>query len=776
MTGPPGPSVGSLDGSTADEHGDPDRVGRYRIVERVGEGGMGVVYRAYDPELDRDVAVKLLRATSGLDSTQARLLREARLMARLDHPHVVAVHDGGEHEGRVFVAMELVVGQTLRAWLAPERGWRAVLHAFVAAGTGLAAAHELGIVHRDFKPDNVLVDERGRVRVTDFGVALAGSGAVAALVIPGDRSSTVDLGGSATASARVGTPAYMAPEQLEGGAITAATDQFAFCVALWEGLYGERPAADASAAAPPGRRAGPRRLQRALCRGLRSAADERWPSMKALLDELEAIRSVPRRRWVLVVGALGTAAAGGALATAARDASSCERSADGIDDVWHEGRREALSTAFAATALPYADDTARRVGERLDRYAAQWGELRVELCEGHHRGERSDALLDLAMACLDDRRAELEGTLAALGEASDTMVTHAVEVVAGLPALDPCVDATRLHAGPQPPEPELADAVRAGRAALALASARLRAGHFDRAIEQARAVVEGDAAAAHPPLQAEAALVLGRAQSRSAAPEAAPATLEQAHRVATTARHDVVAAEAATALVYVLASRLHRFDDAEPWVGQAQAWLDRLDAAPSLRASLLGHRGLLALERGDVEAGRDLLRAAIEIQQTEDELEPITLASKHNNLGLALERLGDHAGSVQAHTAAPPQGGVHRRARGRGGRVRGGRRGHPVPRRDRRAAAGPSNPCSGARPRDPRARLLAGPRRSRGRPGSGRGPAPFRGLRRCLQGTDVADCSGGGGDDECPWTNDGECDEPEGTGICDEGTDVYDCA
>ena len=220
-------------------------LGRYVILERLGEGGMGVVYSTYDPELNRRVALKLVRRVPGRGSTeQARLLREGQALARLSHPNVVAVYDVGVHDDRVFVAMELVEGETLRAWVArASRTWREILGVFVQAGRGLAAAHAAGIIHRDFKPDNVLVGADGRVRVADFGLAHEeGAPLVATGVVGGEVSSEGASSMSLTArGSLVGTPRYMSPEQIGRESLDARTDQFAFCASLWEALHGSPP-------------------------------------------------------------------------------------------------------------------------------------------------------------------------------------------------------------------------------------------------------------------------------------------------------------------------------------------------------------------------------------------------------------------------------------------------------------------------------------------------------------------------------------------------------
>src|SRR5262249_21319049 len=247
------------------------RVGRLVVDAFLGAGGMGVVYRAVDPRLDRPVALKLLRSELSGDEARARLLREAQAMARLSHPNVIVVYEVGTFGGQTFVAMELVTGQTLRDWLrAAKRPWRAVLDRFVQAGRGLAAAHAAGIVHRDFKPANVLLAADARVRVLDFGLARAGAEAPA-LDASSPSPTPSSLAGEITASgALVGTPAYMAPEQRGGRRADERSDQYSFCVSLHEGLYGERPGN-----APPPTGDAPAWLRRAIARGLAREPSDR---------------------------------------------------------------------------------------------------------------------------------------------------------------------------------------------------------------------------------------------------------------------------------------------------------------------------------------------------------------------------------------------------------------------------------------------------------------------------------------------------------------------
>ena len=360
-------------------------VGRYRILERLGHGGMGVVYRAIDPELDREVALKLVRAsgTTALDELTERLRRESRMQARSKHPGVISVHDIGRDGDRVYVAMELARGGTLRAWLAREaRPWRAIVDVFRRAGEGLAAAHAAGLVHRDFKPDNVLVEEDGervaRVLVTDFGVARA--------VEAAEQGSTGEAAKMqmTAAGALVGTPAYMAPEQLDAAPVDLRTDVFTFAVGLWEALYGQRPyvgrtivelvlAMAAPLADPPRREGTPRWLIRALRRALSIDPAKRYASMAELLHALDW-RMYRRRRW-LVAG--GTLVAGAAVAFARMGAPAPASPCDVQPAAYAELR---AATARLAVAGPDVRALRAELLPALGHYLDDATRLRVETC------------------------------------------------------------------------------------------------------------------------------------------------------------------------------------------------------------------------------------------------------------------------------------------------------------------------------------------------------------------------------------------------------------
>ncbi|HEY0134755.1 MAG TPA: serine/threonine-protein kinase, partial [Nannocystis sp.] len=441
-----------------EDAGQPFRIGPYTVLRRIGRGAMGVVYSAYDEQLDRKIALKHLRGAPHEPGTlgQSRLLREAQALARVSHPNVVQVYEVGAHEREVYIAMEFVRGRTLREWVRGEvRAWREILTVYIQAGRGLAAAHAAGLVHRDFKPDNVMLGDDGRVRVMDFGLARALDEPGAALQAPSPHSSQ-DLSLSLTAAGRiVGTPAYMAPEQHIGGVTDARTDQFAFCVALYEGLYGQRPFAGDDLRAlsasvthgrlrEPSRRLVPRWLRRIVLRGLAVDPARRWPSMQALLVEVERGQARARRELVAAtlagLGVLALGAWGWHEHTRAREAETCAAAGASIDEVWHDAARERVRGAFAATGVGHAVTTAEKVLPWIDRQATAWADARAAVCMEATRDIGDPALRDRSTWCLDERRMAIESLVAELSRPDVAMVQRAVAVAAALEPVSQCRD------------------------------------------------------------------------------------------------------------------------------------------------------------------------------------------------------------------------------------------------------------------------------------------------------------------------------------------------
>jgi tetratricopeptide (TPR) repeat protein len=413
-------------------------VGRYVLLDRLGEGGSGVVYRAYDPELQREVAVKLV-APSVDPSHNARLLDEARTMARLAHPNVVRVYDAGTIGDSVFLAMELMSGGTLRDWQRVRRPWSAVLDRYLQAGRGLEAAHERGLVHRDFKPSNVMLSEDGRACVGDFGLASV-------------DMTTLSDGDDVGRQPRIaGTPLYMSPEAHRGETLDGRSDQYSFCVALFEALYGYVPYAGASVGAverakmqgdiATGSRRGPRALYRALAQGLRPDPAARFGSMSQLLHALHAVER--RRRSIATVVAVSAAALAGALAygLAVGDREpDCDGAASQIEAVWNADAALALQERAATLELAAARDVVRRASERLDAYARAWSEASLGTCRAMHAGGLTDDAHVRRIACLEQGSAAL-GSLAHELETLDAEILPTVsDAAASLPPVDRCND------------------------------------------------------------------------------------------------------------------------------------------------------------------------------------------------------------------------------------------------------------------------------------------------------------------------------------------------
>jgi serine/threonine protein kinase len=324
-----------------------DRIGRYIVLGRLGQGGMGVVLSAYDPQLDRKVAIKVLRTGTGVAAGEgrARMIREAKAIAQLSHPNVVAVYDVGTADpGDVYIAMEFVEGDTLTAWQRRfDRPWREVLDVFLQAGRGLSAAHGAGLLHRDFKPDNVLVGADGRVRVGDFGLARTMVGPDDGRVEPPVVAAA--LQGSLTATgAIVGTPRYMAPETFRGKDSDARSDQFSYCTALYEALFGRHPLEDGTAIAmvergvaampPPEGHKVPASIVRAVLRGLEDVPAKRFPSMGTLIAELTPPPSrAPRRVVMWLAAGLVLVGAATAVALSWGDGEQPKREKDLVEQI-----------------------------------------------------------------------------------------------------------------------------------------------------------------------------------------------------------------------------------------------------------------------------------------------------------------------------------------------------------------------------------------------------------------------------------------------------------
>lgn len=600
------------------------RLGRYALLDRIGAGAMGVVFAAYDPVLDRKVALKLVRP--GMTEEHARrMVREARLMARVTHPNVVAVYDAGEVDGQVFIAMAHVAGATLREWLAAApRSVRAITDAFAAAGRGLAAAHEAGIVHRDFKPDNVLCADDGRVLVTDFGLARAELAEPAS--VQDEAEPVPPAAPDARASALVGTPAYMAPEQRRGEQADAGADVYAFCVSLWQALFGAYPY--------DGSRPGvPAKLVRALKRGLEPDRARR-ASLSAVLRALE-----PKAlRLPLVAGAIALALSLTLLAIRP-STPPCSPPDDLLVGVWDPPTRSAVERGLSGAASPYARTVAASVLRLLDTYVERWKASHVAACSATRvDGRQSETVLDRRMGCLDGRRRQLRALVGALLDPTPDGVEQAVAAASRLPDVGHCDELAYVSADVPPPPAPLASLVASQRELLDRARAALETGIPIGALVVGSGVAATAGAIGYAPLIAESRLLLARART-SDDPKAAVVELHRAGAAADASGHAVLAAAIRLELVRVLATNLGETDAATVWADYCAASLERIGSPAGLVAELDFARANILFKQGRREealAAHRAVRAYFERTDPGGLME----ATVDNQIGIDLAELG----------------------------------------------------------------------------------------------------------------------------------------
>jgi tetratricopeptide (TPR) repeat protein len=609
-------------------------VGRYQLLHHVASGGMGSVYAAYDPELDRRVALKLLHRSSGSrDEWELRLLREAKAMARLAHPNVVTVHDVGTYEGRVFLAMEFIEGGSLKQWLkAGRRSWQEIRGVFVEAARGLAAAHQVGLVHRDFKPDNVLLGAAGQVKVADFGLARGVGDSTGAPPMkpppappssPSSPWSTDSLDATLTADGVVmGTTSYMAPEQILSQPADGRTDQFAFGVSLYEALYGVRPFPDKN---PLGRldaierrllsdphpdHGAPEWLGQVVRRMLRPLPSDRYGSMDEVLSELQRDQ---RRKKLGPRAAVGLGAvallAVAVPAVALRNQSLCRGADKQLEGAWDDGARAKVRVAFGAD-----EETFQRTAAVLDRYARDWAAAREEACAATRiRRDQTEAVLALRTGCLDLRLKELHHLVALLGTADAALAGQAVDAALGLSSVRSCGDTAALTSAVPPPEdPTLRAAVEQRFGQLAEGTALRLAGRYREALGQAETVAGSAEAQKHAPLLAEARYLEGVVQERMGRSAETESALVAAMAAADAGRVDVLRARAASLLVFEAALG-SRFQEGRRWAALAAAALKRTGGSPQYEAELSSNLGNLARGEGKLEEARDAFARAVKL-------------------------------------------------------------------------------------------------------------------------------------------------------------------
>jgi tetratricopeptide (TPR) repeat protein len=578
------------------KHGARDAGERYMLLSTLGAGAMGVVQAAFDRQLDRKVALKFLATAPGEDAAraQARLQREAQALAKLAHPNVVTVHDVGVLEGEVYVAMELVSGGTLRDWLAARpRTTREVVAVMRQAGEGLAAAHAAGMIHRDFKPDNVLIGEDGRARVTDFGLARSSWDGDDASVEHADAHWMATL---TQTGVRAGTPAYMAPEQKAGEAPSVRSDVYSYCVTVHEAVTGVRPGT------PGGRRA-PAWLERVVARGLSARPQDRWPTMRALLDAIDRGPPITPGRIAVAAGGVVLAAVTAILlrdrAVAAR-APVCPEPVGAFAGVWDEAQRGVVERAFQGAghegSFPF-------VARALDAYADAWKHAEVDTCaETRIRGAQSERLLDLRMACLDDRRRSLGRAVSLLAKADADVATRGVEIASTIPGVEACVRARSLEEV-SAPSPAQARVVADAKAALDDARALFYAGKLTEAQARLEPAIADVTRADYAPLLGQ--LLYWRANVERDQGRSECTTTLVAAAVKAIEGHD----DAALAQIWTLyGMQIYlQSQEARGWIEQAGAAIQRLGGDDQLEGERLLALGIVTSPRSAQTA--TLLRA-----------------------------------------------------------------------------------------------------------------------------------------------------------------------
>ncbi len=651
---PLGPTIGSEPSHSGLQERLPRgaQVERYIIVDTLGEGGMGIVYAAYDSKLDRRVALKAMHATGdpARESVgRGRLVREARAMARLSHPNVVTVYDVvAIGEDQLLVAMELVEGRTLRAWLAERlRTWREVVSVFVQAGRGLAAAHDAELVHRDFKLDNVLVGNDGRARVGDFGLARSRSPEEGA----GPASNASPMASSVTqAGAVLGTPQYMAPDQLEGAPSDVRSDQFSFCAALYEGLYGVAPFEGTSIASlssaireqrlrpPPQGSAVPGWLRAVVLRGLRARPGERFPTMHEVLAALQADPTRTRARWAAagLVVAVATVASVALVQHRRAAARACVAEEHRVDGVWNGAARDAIRASFLSTGRPYAQATFDRVARALDAYAAAWSHQAGTACEQARTASPGDDRVAWHADCLESRLGDERAFVTVLQRADGESVDRAVQAVHALPSVASCA-AFDPRVRPWPTDRAVRALVRALSGPVSEASVLDTAGRFTEAAALAARNEAEAERIGFMPLEAETLQALAATQEHTGDLEAAKGTYLRATLAAEASDTATVAARAWTDIGR-LESDAADYPRADESFAHAGAWAGRA-GDDEIRARLFLAQGARFSDEGRYDEARQLHEAALAIyQRTGSE----AVANALNELGIDADRSGHY--------------------------------------------------------------------------------------------------------------------------------------
>lgn len=601
----------------------PSQVGRFELRTWLGNGGMGDVFVAYDPDLQREVALKLLRSD---DAAIERVLHEARAMARVVHPNVVAVYEAGSDGERPFIAMELVRGVSALVWQNEAQSYQRIIEMYLQFGRGLAAAHQAGIVHCDFKPHNALVTDDGVGKVSDFGLASAHD---------------------APTTTRQGTQAYMAPEQLAGAAATPASDQYAFAVSLWEALWQQRPQRDAAGALPhPSTNSVPEAVYRVVARALEPTPAQRYPGMAALLLALEHAAAAPQRQRrrrqiasVVAVAALATGGAGYALHRSADAPPPCRDAAAKLAGTWDEATRTALRTSVMQSPLSNRSEIADRLVAAFDGYSSAWTALRTQTCEAtrvHH--VQSTALLDRKIECLDghllDVRALAQIFIAGRNYSANdqqfvALLNRSIEASQKLPPLAQCETATT--------DKTPAALSTVDRERIANIRALATAGLFEPAKTQSAAAL----ATPHDAMvRAELQFVHAEASEQLGQFADVATEYQAAAREAARVGADELRSRIWLAYAYFIGHTQAKPSEGLQLLTVADEAILRAQDPPALRAQWLNYQGTALLDAGKVTEAIVSYEQALVTARTAFGANDVKLAPFCNNYGTALRIAG----------------------------------------------------------------------------------------------------------------------------------------
>lgn len=636
------PTLAATDGSGSVPQGEDgvhlrrgDSLDRFVVIDELGRGAMGTVYAAFDTKLERQVAVKLLHTT---DRGIGSLLAEAQALARINHPNVVTVHDVGEHQGRLFLAMELVRGSTLRRWQRDSsRPWQTTVEMYRLAARGLAAVHEADLVHGDFKPDNVMVADDGRVLVMDFGIARSLQSSVS-----GDAILPSSSGSRSVEISRIrGTPAYMAPEQFGLESVGPLSDQFAFCIALHEALWGERPfegntLAELSSSVTEGRqrprptrRAVPGWIQRLIDRGLSTKSEDRHASMRALDDAFD--RPQQRRRWLWAGAGAGAALCVGSFAALwPNNETSCDSERDQLHAMWNAPRAEEVRQAFVATGNPRAGHAWTATRGVLDDFSEAWVEASNALCSPAGLAAPEPVRVD-QRDCLTTQRIQLRAALRELEEPTPTTVSRVRELSMTLPQPSTC-STTDLGTGSL--TPAVREQLLAVYEHLAAARAAWAVGNRSAALEAIELAIQEEAPLDRPRTAANLFAERSKYLLSKGDTEAGTADRHRALELSARAKDTHLTAELWTTDL-VSAISHGELDRARHVVLAATVALEQAGRPVDLQVLYDRAQALLASKEGRPEEALELIDRAID-QSSATELEPFSVAMLFNTRAIIL--------------------------------------------------------------------------------------------------------------------------------------------